>query len=216
MEKPGWRILCQIQAGGIWAAVCDHPRVESVDRTHCSDHTSVGFWLSHYKNPSSGSFLLQNWRRGQFPLGTVVAIPAGIPLHVQSDESPARVMLHCRFSSPSRWQAETLRLEACLDMDSHIVRTSLARIAREVMNPGLGTSAIVEGLGLFIAGELERALVSIEALQRKGGLATWQLRLIDDYLGSGNWNCTMVRLQSCSVSRQATLCAHFDKARGGL
>jgi AraC family transcriptional regulator len=188
-------------AGDVWAAVADHPSVDRIDRTHRGDRTSLGLWLSPHGNRSRGRFLTKDWRGGDRPLGSVVAIPAGLPFHVEADASPARRMLHCRLPVRLTLLSERLSLDSCLNLRNEIIATSLSRLAREVIDPGFGSSAIVEGLGLLIGGELERHLMERRASPRRGGLAPWQLRRIDDYLHAGHWDSSVSDLADlCGIS----------------
>jgi len=183
-----WQIVRHIQAGDVWAAVAEHPSVEGLDRTHSAHRTTLGLWMSSEPNNSRGSFLTSEWHYGDAPLGAVVAVPAGFPLRVQSEEMPARRMLHCRLPERVALQTDPAMLSGCIDMRNSVVASCLRRIAQETLTPGFGSQAIVEGLGLVIAGELEREMGSKSARLRKGGLAPWQLRRIDDHLRAGNWD----------------------------
>ncbi|EQB01953.1 hypothetical protein L288_17175 [Sphingobium quisquiliarum P25] len=201
MIESHWRVLGEMAAGDVWAAVADHPGVERIDRTHRGDRTSLGLSLSPHGNRSRGRFLISDWHGGDRPLGSVVAIPAGLPFHVQADASPARRMLHCRLPRRLTLLSERLALDSCLNLRNDIIATSLSRLAREVIDPGFGSSAIVEGLGLLIGGELERHLMGRRRSPRRGGLAPWQLRRIDDYLHAGNWDSSVSELADlCGIS----------------
>ena len=201
MQTNDWHILSDIEAGGVWAAVAEHPSVERLDRTHCGQQTTLGLWMSSEPNGSRGRFLTQAWRCGDAPLGGVVAVPAGFPLRVQAEEMPARRMLHCRLPERVALQADPAMLSGCIDMRNSVVASCLRRIAQETLTPGFGSQAIVEGLGLVIAGELERAMGRKSARLRKGGLAPWQLRRIDDHLRGGNWDSGVGEIaRLCGVS----------------
>lgn len=201
MVEDHWTIIGEIEAGDVWAAVAEHPSVDRLDRLHCESRTSLGLWLSAYQNPSQGCFLTNDWHAGHVRLGSIVAVPGGVPLHVQADASPARQMLHCRLPERASLQAGTVPLDACFDIRNGVIANSLSRLAREVMAPGFGTNAIVEGLGLVISGELERAFADRAPSRPKGGLAPWQLRRIDDYLRAGHWDSSVGDLAClCGIS----------------
>jgi AraC family transcriptional regulator len=97
-------------------------------------------------------------------------------------------MLHCRLPERVALQTDPAMLGGCIDMRNSVVASCLRRIAQETLTPGFGSQAIVEGLGLVIAGELERAMGTKSSPLRKGGLAPWQLRRIDDHLRAGYWD----------------------------
>jgi len=198
MVDDQWYALGEVTAGSVWAAVAEHPGADSLDRTHCNDRTSVGFLLSPDRNLSRGCFLTKASASSHAPLGTVVAIPKGIPFSVRSRGLPPRRMLHCRLPDRASASQHPLVLRAYLDLRNDALIRSLKRLADEVTEPGFAANLIVEGLGLVIAGELDRAVSDASRTHHQGGLAPWQVRRIDEYIRGGNWNC--------SVSDIAALC----------
>lgn len=201
MAEHCWQIVGEIEAGDLWAAVVQHPSTEKVDRTHYAARTTLGLWMSPHKNSSYGRFLTAQSQATHQRLGSIVAIPGGIPFHVKSDASPPRRMLHCRLPEYMALPPDRMTLEGCLSLHNDVIAASLARMSREVLMPGFGTNAIVEGLGLVISGELERSFFSKGTPERRGGLAPWQLRRIDEYLRSGNWDTSVAQLaRICGVS----------------
>ena len=196
-----WRVLGEIEAEDMWVSVAEHPQVDHLDRTHCDSRTTLGFLLSPQPNSSRGRFLTREWEYGDVPLGSIVTIPAGFTLRVQSQAVPARRMLHCRLPSRVSFHLEPSMLEGCTDFQNEAISSSLTRLAREAISPGFGSNAIVEGLGLFIGAELSRALSLRQSNHRKGGLSPWQLRRIDEYLYSGNWNSSISEIaRLCGIS----------------
>ena len=198
MIEEHWRVLGEVQAGEVWAQVAEHPNIEGIDRTYYETRMSMGLLLSPYQNQARGCFLTEEWRGGHASLGSIVAVPGGVPFHVRSGASPARRLVHCLLPDRASLEAGNVPLQACLNLRSNVVARNLTRLAHEVAVPGFGTSAIVEGLGLLISGELERLFGTGVARHDKGGLAPWQLRRIDEYLRAGHW--------SSSVSDLARLC----------
>lgn len=218
MTNPDWHILGEIEAGDVWAALAQHSPVEAVDRVHCATQTRLGFWMSPHRNVSRGRFLSSEHGGAHAPLGRVVAVPAGFPIHVRAEAVPTRMMLHCRLPgrvAPTRLP-EGQALETCLDLRNDAVSTCLSRLALEVAEPGFGSNAIIEGLGLLIAGELARTWAGAADAVKKGGLAPWQLRRIDEHLLAGNWDTSISDLaRLCGISpghamrgfRQSTGCS---------
>lgn len=201
MTTKRWRVLGEVEAGDVWAAVAEHPRIQKVDWTHCGTHMSMGLVLSPNISQPLGRFLTDEWRGGHAPLGSIVAVPAGVPFHVRAGESPVRRILHCRLPDRESLKADNVPLRACLNLQDNVLAQSLKRLAHEAIVPGFGTSAIVEGLGLLISGEMERLFGARVARQGKGGLAPWQLRRIDEYLRAGHWNSSLSDLaQLCGIS----------------
>lgn len=215
MSSASWRVIGETEAGGVWAAVAEHPPVEALDRTHIDPRTTLGLWLSPQPNDSHGRFLAAGWGHGHARMGRIVVVPGEVPLHVRSDAAPARRMLHCRL--PARvalpLPRESQLLGQCLDLRNPSVATSLARLAREVTEPGFASAAMIEGLGLQVAAELARDLAG-SRMPAGGGLAPWQLRRIDDYILAGHWDCTVSELASlCGISSSHAMRA-FRQSRG--
>lgn len=196
-----WQVLGEINADDMWVAVMEHPSSSQFDRTHCDDRTTLGYWMSPHPNCAQGRFLTSNWHGGNVPLGSIVAIPAGFPLRVQSRATPPRRMLHCRLPARVSFRPEPASLDGCTDFHNEVILSSLARLARETIAPGFASAALVEGLGLVIGAELGQALSPRKSRHRKGGLSAWQLRRIDDYLHAGNWNSSISALAYiCGIS----------------
>jgi len=197
-----WQVLGEITAGDMWVAVAEHPGVDHIDRTHCDSRTTLGFWMSPQPNSSRGRFLTKEWHCGDVPLGSIVTVPAGFPLRVRSEAMPARRMLHCRLPSRVSFELEPSLLNGCTDFHNDAIFSSLAQLAREAISPGFCSNALVEGLGLVIGAELGRAMSLRQPHRhRKGGLSPWQLRRIDDYLQSGQWNSSISEIaELCGIS----------------
>ncbi|SFR91875.1 helix-turn-helix transcriptional regulator [Sphingomonas jatrophae] len=202
MTTPAWRIVGEVAAGEMWAAVAEHPAVDTVDRTHLDPRTSIGLFLSAQPNASQGRFLASDWTRGHARMGRIVVVPGDLPLHVQAQAAPPRRMLHCRLpirAGLPRPSGPGL-LARCLDVRSPGIAASLARLAQEVAAPGFAGATLIEGLGLVVAAELARELAGAER-PSVGGLAGWQLRRIDDHLAAGHWDCTISDLaRLCGIS----------------
>ncbi len=202
MIQSSWHTVAEAEAGDVWAAVVEHPAIDSLERTHLVSNTTISFWLSPEPNASSGRFLAQGWTRGDVRLGRIVVVPGDLPLYVSAGTTPARRMLMCRL--PSRVTLPQPRaarpLELCLDMRNPLIATSLNRLAREVTSPGFASAALIEGLGLTIAAELARGLADAP-VRGTGGLAGWQLRRIDEHLFAGHWNSSVSDLAGlCGIS----------------
>jgi AraC family transcriptional regulator len=202
MSVPGWRVVGETEAGGVWAAVAEHPPVDVLDRTHIDPQTTLGLWLSPRPNGSLGRFLSPAIVNGHSPLGRIVVVPGDLPLHVRETAAPGRRMLHCRL--PARLALpiplKAALLEQCLNLRNPSVAASLSRLAYEVTEPGFANAAMIESLGLQVAAELARDFAGA-CKQAKGGLASWQMRRIDEYIQSGHWNCSVSDLAAlCGIS----------------
>lgn len=196
-----WRIVGEVAAGGMWAAVAEHPAVDALDRTHHDPRTSIGVSLSPAPNASEGRFLAGGWTGGHARMGRIVVIPGDLPLHVQAHAAPPRRMLHCRLPSHAALPPPgARRLARCLDLRNPSITQGLNRLAQEVAAPGFASAMLIEGLGLMVAAELARDLLRADR-PAAGGLAGWQLRRIDDHLAAGHWDCTVSDLAGlCGIS----------------
>lgn len=215
MSSASWRVLGETEAGGVWAAVTEHPPVEGLDRTHVVPLTTLSLWLSPQPNRSQGRFVKAGRAQAHAPMGRIVVVPGDMPLHVQSDAAPTRRLLQCRL--PARLglppPLDARSLGQCLDLRNPSVAANLTRLAREVTTPGFASATMIEGLGLQVAAELARDLAG-STIKTGGGLAPWQLRRIDDYILAGHWNCSVSDLAMlCGISPGHAMRA-FRQSRG--
>lgn len=215
MSGASWRVLGETEAGGVWAAVAEHPPVERLDRTHVVPQTTLSLWLSPQPNRSQGCFLYPGRAQAHAPIGRIVVMPVDMPLHVRSAAEPTRRLLQCRL--PARFALSPPRdarsLGHCLDLRNPSVAANLTRLAREVTAPGFASATMIEGLGLQVAAELARDLAG-SAVRAGGGLAPWQLRRIDDYILAGQWDCSVSDLAAlCGISPGHAMRA-FRQSRG--
>lgn len=212
----GWAAVSRLEAGGTQIALADHEAIDAIDRTYILDRMTLSFLMSPQNNPSSGRFLAEG-RTGRFTsLGTIVMVPSGTPIHIRADAVPPRRMLHCALPISDEFplEADSVQLDGCLDLREASIRTALMRLAHELLEPGFASAPIVEGLGMYLAGELTDLLARRKQKLRSGGLAHWQIRRIDDYLHAGNWNCRISELAAiCGISSRHLMRA-FGQATG--
>ncbi len=82
------------------------------------------------------------------------------------------------------WDADILR--QTLDVRNERVTEACLRIAAEMASPGLGDVAMIEGLAVGAMLELSRQFSRAEAtMPKRGGLAPWQQRRINERLMDG-------------------------------
>lgn len=199
----GWNIVGRLSAGETEAVLADHPAADWIDRTHLRDRPALSLLLSPQSNPSRGCFLGNNNTEWQVSMGNIVLIPPGMPIRVRADSVPPRRLLNCTL--PLRGDMGGIdalaRLEQCMNVRNGAVRTALQRIVSELEAPGFASNAIIEGLGIYLAGELASLLAEDGKAARSGGLAPWQLRRIDEHLQDGNWDCRISDLAAlCGIS----------------
>ncbi|OCC22590.1 hypothetical protein MB02_15795 [Croceicoccus estronivorus] len=202
LASHGWEIIGELSAGDTEVVLADHPAAEGIDRTFVRDCMALSFLISPQHNPSRGCFVagLKADTELHVSMGNIVFIPPHTPIHVRADAVPPRRLLTCNM--PIRYDMEAfdqaVRLERCLNIRNGSVRSALLRMVSELMEPGFASGAVIEGLGIYLGGELAGFLAKGGHEVRSGGLAPWQLRRIDEYLLAGHWDCR--------ISDLATLC----------
>jgi AraC family transcriptional regulator len=105
-------------------------------------------------------------------------------------------------------------LVSSLDIRSATIQSILLRLAEETKHPGFASEMLVEMLAGQMAIELVRYRNRIDEHSVKGGLAPWQLRLIDERLREIGKAVTLTELATlCRLSvRQLT--RGFSASRG--
>lgn len=203
LAQHGWKILGELRAGETEAVLADHPAADSIDRTHLRDRPSLSFLVSPQNNPSRGCFLGSSKTEMQVSLGNVVLIPPRTQIRIRADDVPARRLLNCTL--PLRDEMGVIeahaRLDRCLNVQNVSVRTAMLRMVSELLSPGFASETIIEGLGIYLSGELANYLADNPHTARTGGLAPWQLRRIDEHLRDGHWDCRIADLATlCGIS----------------
>jgi AraC family transcriptional regulator len=121
-------------------------------------------------------------------VGDLIFFPAGVPFWGRSEGGPQRQLL-CNFNDQklrpwrppgSSWS--NTELDAGLDLKSSSMRSALARIAHEVLEPRPDSKQLVEAFltTLFIDFRRHIEQFDLQEKPHKGGLAAWQLRLINE------------------------------------
>jgi AraC family transcriptional regulator len=162
------------------------------------------------------------WRPDRFErIGNVFLVPPGEAMRARSDECGRQTSIICQlqpdamrtwFDADLEWDAR--RLMAGLDIRSGSIRSLLLRLAEEARQPGFASEFLVELIAGQLAIELARFCTAIGDAKRGGGIAPWQLRLIDERLIDGCKVPTLPELAGlCGLSvRQLT--RGFRASRG--
>lgn len=163
------------------------------------------------------------WNPRRFErLGDVFLVPPGEVILARSDSSCEQASVICALNPEPicAWLEEDLewtdpRLAASLDIrDSHI-RCLLLRLAEEARHPGFASEMLVEVVAAQMAIEMSRYCRAVGVnTTRRGGLATWRLRRIDERLQEVREAPTLAELaELCQLSvRQLT--RGFRASRG--
>ena len=128
------------------------------------------------------------WRPGRFEkVGTVFALCGGERIHgLCGPATGTSVICRIPHKTVHQWVGNeelwtTDELSAMLDVPSGTVQGLMTRLALELRNPGFGSDILVELIAGQLAIELHRSRLRVSR-RCGGGLAAWQLRLIEERL----------------------------------
>jgi AraC family transcriptional regulator len=154
-------------------------------------------------------------------IGDVFIAPPNLELAAKSDEPDSLGSVVCELA-PDRVlelfeaipELNDALLAASLDVRDATVRGLLLRMADETRNPGFAGPLLVDLLARQLAVELVRLGAHVTEREARGGLAPWQLRLIDERLAEAREAPTLPVLAGlCRLSvRQLT--RGFRSSRG--
>ncbi len=165
-----------------------------------------------------------HWSSQRFEhVGDLFVIPPGAVVRARSDEAAPMTSIICQlqpqlllslFDTNPESMLTDQHLVTSLDFQDATVRGVLLRLAEETRHPGFASEMLVEMLTGQMAIELVRCGNRIAERAVKGGLASWQLRLIDERLREVGSAATLVELAAlCRLSvRQLT--RSFSASRG--
>ncbi|AMN46234.1 AraC family transcriptional regulator [Steroidobacter denitrificans] len=131
------------------------------------------------------------WPKNQFVAhGTVAFFPAGLPF-VGRSVGGSNCLLRCGIPTnyfeeliqlDGRWTAR--QLMATADITALSVQSTLRRIAEEIVNPGLASALLIEGLINTLLVDITRHLDgwAHTTPERVGKLAHWQMQRIEERL----------------------------------
>jgi AraC family transcriptional regulator len=146
-----------------------------------------------------------HWGPHRFePIGELFLFPGGELVHAKSDcQHQNSVVFEFEPASVAQWiQFEPdwtdRRLQGCLDIVSHDLRSLLFRIGEEARAPGLASKTMIELMAAQTVIELARYVLGIDEEKAIGGLSPWRLRLIEERLVGD--------ITPPSVTELATLC----------
>jgi AraC family transcriptional regulator len=122
-------------------------------------------------------------------IGDLFVVPPGQDMLTRSDEDRSLTSIICQLDWNQIIELFDVvpdltdrHLMASLDIQDTKVRSLLLRLAEEARHPGLASKMLVELVAGQTAIELVRLGAAITAREPNGGLAAWQLRLIDERL----------------------------------
>lgn len=141
------------------------------------------------------------------PIGEIFLLPAAQMFHARS-QCRQQHSLICRYDphAVDEWFAGELRwtdsrLRGGLNIASRRVRALLSGMAEELRQPGFASSAMLDLMAAQAAIELSRHLLGMELRGATGGLASWQLRRIDERIAGDLLPPSLNELaQLCGIS----------------
>jgi AraC family transcriptional regulator len=134
----------------------------------------------------------ERWGPQRFErIGRLFLIRKGERLHARNEPGTGRT-LACHFQPRAieSWFGDALewtepRLEASLDLRAPAVERLLLGMGEEVRHPGFAQPAMLDAMAVQLVIELRRCFNQLGPAQAAGGLAPWQLRVIDERLNDG-------------------------------
>ena len=163
-----------------------------------------------------------HWSPRRFErIGALFVVPPGQEMLARSDEKSPLSSIVCELEArPLLDLFDTLpqlndrHLSASLDVRDTQVRNLLLRLAAEARHPGFASEILVESIATQLAVDLFRHGTAISDPAMRGGLASWQLRLIDERIKEVHETPTVRALAAlCRLSvRQLTRA--FRTSRG--
>ena len=142
------------------------------------------------RHRSARACFSQHWSRDRFErIGALFLVPPAMDMLTRSDEDHPLTSIVCELNrEPVLELFDTLpelteqHLLASLDIRNQRLRVLLLRLTEEARHPGFASEMLVESVAMQLAVELVRLGTAITERQLSGGLAAWQLRLIEERL----------------------------------
>jgi AraC family transcriptional regulator len=154
-----------------------------------ADRFRVELYLTPRHRSARASFPA-HWSPRRFErLGALFVVPPDQEMIARSDEKASLTSIVCELKTePLLELFETIpqltdqHLSACLDVHDTQVRNLLLRLAAEGRHPGFASEILVESIATQMVVELFRHGNTLTERSAHGGLAPWQLRVIDERL----------------------------------
>jgi AraC family transcriptional regulator len=164
----------------------------------------------------------ERWAKTRFEhVGNICVMPPGEPVAARTGGACSQTSLVCLlkpdalqdwFEGELHWTNH--HLEEGLDIRDSRIQGALQRLAAEVREPGLASQILLGSVVSQLAVDLGRYCTTIAAVQPKGGLAGWRLRLIDDRLHEPQAPPSLQELaEICNISVRA-LTQGFRQSKG--
>ena len=173
-------------------------------------HTGKGYWIDMSLTGRTGDPRVRYQNRWQphrmEKIGSIMALRGREPIYgVSGAASGTSVVCRIGPQAASRWVPDDDdwtddQLVALLDVTNDNVKSLMTRLAVELRNPGFAGDMMVELIAGQLMIELHRSRqATIEMCS--GGLAPWQMRLVEERLNDQMHNITLKDIASlCGIS----------------
>lgn len=139
------------------------------------------------RRPNADARFCDHWSAARFAqLGSLIALPPRMRLELRSSGG-RHVSLLCQLQAyeVERWLPEDFvwterRLEASLNIANDTIKWLMLRLNEELKRQCNGSLEVCNAIVAMLAIELARHFTAASAVDTKGGLASWRLRLADE------------------------------------
>lgn len=135
---------------------------------------------------AAGYFRTSDGVSRMLPIGNLVFVPAGSSICASGDGGTKRI-ISCTMAEgllPSAFDRNEQRyLARCGDIRDERLAFTMRRLGQEALQPGFGSDILVDALTAALRIDLVRYFDATAPAQPKtGGLSSWQLRRVEDYV----------------------------------
>jgi AraC family transcriptional regulator len=220
---PGVAAIREIEAPTSRARIVEYDGARIIDGCWYSDAVHyVDMALTPRPRPSRGCHIDLS---GEYrDLGKIFLVPAGIRFRAEGStarHSTLNLFVGTRSVFPDEdavFGDGASLLSDCFQIENDGVRDTLVRISNEIREPGFASALLIEGLSVVLLAELARLLKKHHANRaRKGGLAHWRLRLIEQRLHDEPSIPNLAELAAlCGLSRRHLMRAFREETGGTI
>jgi AraC family transcriptional regulator len=156
-----FKVEAELSRPGVRLAVCRYAWDTALEPTAFrSDAHYLDFALLHRRPGFQVAYLGRSNRHVVAASGDCCFVPAGHEMLVRCPEGEQRV-LACQFDPDALrayfdWEWTPLKLAECFDINNLQIRSSLSRIAEEVLCPGFATEVVVDSALSTLTVDLHR------------------------------------------------------------
>jgi AraC family transcriptional regulator len=186
-----FEIEAELSRPGACLAVCRYAWDSALAPTaFCSNAHYLDFALLHRGPEFQVAYLGRSHRKVFAASGDCCFVPAGHEMLVRCPEGEQRVLV-CRFDPEALranfdWEWTPLELASCFDINNIQIRSSLSRIAEEVLCPGFAADVVIDSALSTLMVDLHRHFRATRdaAPYSVGRLSPKKWRLLEEMIHS--------------------------------